>query len=158
MVTFTVHWPAAIRSQVGTWEGTSDEIDPIAGAKLSSKRTKIEVGFRGEKYVQRNTYLFADGRPPVVKNFSGSFEGERLVFDAGDIFGALCDGACCVAVGSQGWLFEAHGKGVDAYEYCRLLPGNKRSRIVQFMNDEHVCEKLSVIHETLVSAENPFEE
>lgn len=70
--TTNFEYPAAIAKHFGTWEGKSVHFSP-EGEVLESYNTKIEVGARGKKYSQRNTYTWPDGRK-VVKEFPGEFD------------------------------------------------------------------------------------
>ena len=56
----------------GTWQGKTIHFDP-EGNKVNSYETKIEIGCRGSKYSQRNTYTWPDGKK-AAKEFHGEFD------------------------------------------------------------------------------------
>ena len=108
----------------------------LQGEVVDKHSTKLEIGARGSKYFQRNTYTWSDGRKQVL-NFPGWFdestgklhvESERLVGE-------------CIVVDQDTVEFKAGYKegmpgGVYVYDFITMSDDKKsRCRSWQLFKD-----------------------
>ena len=119
-----VHSPA-IAKHFGTWEGESVKIDP-QGNVLDKHATKIEIGAKGKKYSQRNTYTWPDGKTKTII-CPGEFEssGKLIVQMPNNIRGAEL-----TVINDNQLIFVA--PSVPVFEAINMCPDQKtRYRTVQ---------------------------
>ena len=149
-------YPETIAHHFGTWEGKSVHVNP-EGKVVDSYDTKIEIGAKGEKYSQRNTYTRPDGRV-TVSEFFGTFDHStgKLRITAKSLTGE------CIVISDTVFVFNESGQGRDGTRFsgCEVLTlcgddKKKRMRTMQFLK-EGVPHKTSIIVEDRVSKEDVY--
>lgn len=129
-MTTTTEFPALVQRQLGTWEGTYRILDAKSGAILDTHGCKLELGIRGERYSQRNTYTFADGTEQVLE-FAGRMVEGLLHVESERLEGYAVD------IGNDGLCFYARRKSTDmqVYELIMLLAEDSRARTWSVVQD-----------------------
>ena len=70
---------------VGVWEGAYTSVTPD-GDLIERYRSRQETSLDGDVWRERITY-FRDGQEPQTYDFTGRFEGGKLLFEDDDISG-----------------------------------------------------------------------
>ena len=118
----TVKYPEAISRHFGVWEGNAIYVT-LDGEVVDRHSTRLEIGARGNKYSQRNTYKWSDGREQVY-DFPGYFDADgKLIIRSERLEGE------CVVVDKDVIMFKAGYKGgmaeVSVYDLIRVCSDEK---------------------------------
>lgn len=146
----TDEWPAVLLRHVGVWEGTFRRLDPNAPAVVDEHRARLEIGVRGRRWAQRNTYWWPDGRDAVFE-FPGFLRNGHHVIESPRANGYT------VPINASTVAFYCERPGTDetVTEIIRLLSDTARSRTWQIVRAGRVVE-LMQIEEVKTSSENVF--
>jgi hypothetical protein len=106
----------------------------------------IEIAVRGERYSQRNTYEWADGRVEV-HYFPGILSEGKVVIDTPRLSGTGFE------IDEDSIMFHARFKDNDAslYDFIRALGDSKRARTWQVCKDGAVSKLVHVEEERVAS-------
>ena len=130
-------------------------VDP-EGKVVDSYNTKIEVGVRGEKYSQRNTYI-RDGQTISVKEFFGKFDSNgTLTIETKSMKGE------CVIISDSTFLFNESGQAEDGSQFsvCEVITLCDEDKKTRMRTNQFVINgkpyKTSTIVEHLVSKDDVY--
>lgn len=129
-------------------------LDADTGEVQETHACKLEIGHRGDRYSQRNTYTWPDGRVEV-HDFPGVFDGGELRIDSKDLAGY------CKELSEDTIMFYAsykkgsHREGVDVWDLIRLTSETQRYRTRQIKGGEKVV-RLCHVDEHRTSSANAF--
>ena len=129
-------------------------LDADTGEVQDTHACKLEIGHRGDRYSQRNTYTWADGRVEV-HDFPGVFEAGELHIDSKDLTGY------CKELSHDTIMFYAtykegsHREGVDVWDLIRITTPIQRYRTWQIKAGDKVV-RLCHVDEHRTSSENAF--
>lgn len=150
------HYPAAIVRHYGVWEGSAVHLSP-EGEILDRHATKLEIGAKGGRYSQRNTYTWPDGSQRVF-DFPGRFDDTRKLLS---IESERLQGEGTV-LGENVVLFKASYKGqgdlgdVSVHDLIRMCgDGKSRCRTWQMFKMDKPWKIVNVV-ERQTSAENAY--
>lgn len=145
-------WHPLFLKHLGTWEGYYRKIDPKTGETRETHRSKIEVGVRGHRYSQKNTYTWDDGR--VEEHiFPGRLHEGQFVIESERLK------AISLVVLDDAHVFYAEFKQRpgDVVDTIRLLTPTKRARTWQVRDGEDIVEIVHVEEEKTSSEDAYFE-
>lgn len=145
-------YPPTIADHLGTWEGKAVKVNQ-EGEIVDSHSTKIEMGAKGAKFSQRNTYTWPDGRKSV-QTFAGRFENGKLLIETKLLKGE------CIVISDNVFVFNECGIGEGAkYSGCELLTMScdkkTRMRAMHYLKDGKPS-KTSSAFENLVSKDDVY--
>ncbi len=141
--------PAAIARHFGTWEGESVNVD-TQGNVVDKHKTKIEIGAKGNKYSQRNTYTWPDGKTEI-KIFLGEFDSTgKLIIQ---MPGNSC--AECRVINDNQVIFIA--PSIHMIDIITVCPDqNTRHRTIQERDSNGMPWVNRILVETHVSNEDVY--
>lgn len=145
-------WHPLFLKHLGIWEGYYRKIDPKTGDTTETHRSYLEVGIRGHRYSQRNTYTWDDGR--VEEHiFPGCLLEGQFIIESPRLKGfahVLLDDAL---------VFYAQFKQRQGDVICtiRLLTPTKRARTWQVREGDDIVEIVHIEEEKTSSEDVYFE-
>lgn len=145
-------WHPLFLKHMGTWEGQYRRVDPKTGKTTDMHRSKVEVGVRGDKYSQRNTYIWDDGREEVYAFPGRLLEGE-FVIETEKI------SAISIVVLDDAHIFYAKFKNHsgDIVDTIRLLSPTTRARTWQVRDGNEIVDIVHVEEEKTSNDDVYFE-
>lgn len=147
----TTAWPLVLQRHFGTWKGNYVHVDGKTGEVLDRHTSTLTVGARGERYAQRNTYDWPDGRQEVY-DFPGYLSDDGILLVENERIKArynFLDDDTII-------FYGAYKNGsVDLWDLTRLLSDTKRARTWQVCKDQAVL-KLVHIEEEKVSTDDAY--
>lgn len=155
----TPSWPPLLLRHLGTWKGKLVRLDSSTGEIVERHTTKIEPGVRGNKYSQRNTYTWDDGRTEVWE-FAGRMQPDgSLKVWSGRLGGLMkvVDKDSCVFYAK--YEMEGRGAGLttDVWEFIRLLTDTHRVRTWQIVKKGKACEVAHILEDKVSDDDTYFE-
>lgn len=106
---------------IGVWEGTYTLIDRKTGEVLDRHKSQLTCSIDGDNWQQKNVYTWDDGRSES-KQFAGTFEDGRLVFDTPRL---------------KGEAIEADDVSIVLRWIYTHEPDNRYSEIITLVDDRH---------------------
>ena len=150
----TMAYPAPIACHFGVWEGEALHMN-LQGEIIDRHSIRLDIGARGSKYSQRNTYTWPDGRKQVL-DFPGHFDETtgKLLLESERLAGE------CIVIDEDTILFKAGYKGqmggVSMFDLIRVSSDRKtRCRTWQMFKEGKPWKIVNVI-EQQVSSEDAF--
>jgi len=143
-----------LKRHLGTWKGTYTHID-ASGQVTDKHACQLEIGIRGKRYTQRNTYIWDDGRTEVW-DFPGYFdENDRLCIDSPKIEGYAVE-MDADTMGFYG-VYKGTPEVVDTWDLLRLFSDTHRYRTWQVRKGDGLL-KIVHVEENKSSSDDAFKE
>lgn len=145
-------WPEAVLKHTGTWEGTYRKVDTKTMEMTDTHRSVLEVGIHEDKYAERNTYTWDDGRV-IQYIFTGYLDGNLVQINSERVLGT------CFVVSDDLLVFYGNIRNSpsDIVDTVRLLTSKTRARTWQVRMNDDVVELVHVEEEKISSKDVYFD-